>query len=405
MSNTVLIAKRELRMQLRSRGFLISLVASALVVIALVVAPMVMDSDEEYRVDIVGADSIGPLLEQAAEDSGIDVSVRTQPDERAARQAVADGDADAAVIEDRELLAEGDADGELTTLIQQAHQAAGFEAQLAASELPRDEVLATVTVAPLTMQSVGDGDEHDGARQALAFMILIALLFLLMSTTVSVAAGVIEEKGSRIVEILLVAVRPRELLAGKLLAFGLLGLVQLAVFSAAGFGTAWVVGLTDDLPPGTAFIVAATFTGYAFGFLFFGAMAAALASLTSRQEELNSTLGPMTAATIFSYLGAFFAFNDPDALLSRIATIVPPFSSMAMPVRLASSDVALWEVGLSALLMIAAIAAILALGGRIYERSVLRTGAKARLSEVLAAPGESPDASTSPQHPTTKEKV
>src|SRR5699024_12799232 len=159
--------------------------------------------------------------------------------------------------------------------------------------------------------------EHAGAKEGLAFIIMLNLLFLFMTTTVGLAYGVVEEKGSRIVEILLVAVKPWQLLTGKLLAFGVIGALQLAAFAVSGLGTAKAIGVTEELPPGMVGVVGATFAGYILGYLCFGAMAAALGSLVSRQEETNGALTPMTLATVLSYLGAYIAYSQPDTARSE----------------------------------------------------------------------------------------
>lgn len=394
MKNSLIVARRELSMQLRSRGFIISVAASAIIIVMLILVPSLLYSEEEYHVGVIGDQQLTSSVDSIATSTGVNLTVGEESDEQTARPKVLEGDLDAVVVNDTAVIAKEELPPELAAILQKAHEQVTIEAQVEAYGLPAEEVYRALTVKPLSIDLVGDSGEDDEARTFLAFFILLALLFLLMSTTVSVATGVVEEKSSRIVEILLVALRSRDLLTGKLIAFGVLGLIQLAVFAIAGFATVFVCGLGDDLPEGTTWVVAATFTGYIFGFLFFGAMAAALASTTSRQEEVYGALGPMTAATLFTYLGAFLALNDPDSTLSRIVTILPPFSSMAMPVRMASGTVEFWEVVLSMILMCAAILCILIVGGKVYESSVLRTGSKIPLGEALGLRGKNQTADT-----------
>lgn len=383
MNDILLVARRELRLQLRARSFLISVIVSAVLVSAVVIIPSLLSSDSSYDVEVVGDAAAVPALTQLAQAADLDVTVEESDDEDAARAALDDGEVDVVLLDGTTVLSDGEPDSELLALLQQAHEAAAVEAGLTGLGLSPEEIEQAVGVAPLAVERVDDGGRYDGARQTLGFLLLIAMLFLLMTTTVSVAVGVIEEKGSRIVEILLVAVRPRDLLAGKLLAFGVLGLIQLTVFGVAGIGSAYLVGAADDLPPGTPGVILAAVVGYVFGFLFFGVLGAALGSLTSRQEELNGALAPMTAAMMLSYFGAFMTQTDPESTLSRVLTLVPPVSSMAMPIRLTSGSVSAGELILSVVLMLVAIAAILVLAARIYERSVLRTGSRVPLLEAL----------------------
>lgn len=375
-------ARRDIGVQLRSRGFLVGTIVSALLVVLMVVIPTLMDTESSYDVEVVSDQEMTSAIAAFAEGAGIEVDV-SDGDGRS-RDRLDGGDIDV-IVDGDAILSDGEPDPELVALLQQTHEAVELRDRLADQGVSDEQAATLLSTRPLTVERVDSGGEHDGARQALGFTLLLAMLFLLMMTSVSVATGVIEEKGSRIVEILLVAVSPRQLLAGKLLAFGTLGVVQLAVFTVAGFGTAFAIGAADDLPPGTAGVMGAALVGYVFGFLFFGVLAAALASLTSRQEELNGALAPMTAVMTLSYVGAFAAMGDPDSTFSRVLTLIPPVSSMAMPIRMTSGTVAGWELVASIVLMLVAIAAMLALAARVYEGSVLRTGSRIPLPQAIKA--------------------
>ncbi len=162
----------------------------------------------------------------------------------------------------------------------------------------------------------------------------------------------------------------------------MLGIIQLVVFAAPGLTAATVVGSLPELPPGTPGVLAGAFVAFLLGFAFYGAVATALASLVSRQEEVGQVTGPMTIAIVASYLVGIWALNNPDAPVGHVLSMVPPFGAMVMPVRLATADVPLWEVGVATGAMLAATTAVLVAGGRVYERAVLRTGARVKLSEA-----------------------
>jgi ABC-2 type transport system permease protein len=198
-----------------------------------------------------------------------------------------------------------------------------------------------------------------------------------------VAMGVVEEKGSRIVEILLTSVRPWQLLGGKIVGLGALALANLVVIIVAGLGAAAATGLAADLPPGMTGIVISALCWFVLGYAFFAALAAALGSLVSRQEDANSVLTPMTMLMMITYLVAYFAAVQPGSAVARILSLVPPFSSMVMPVRMAGGEVLAWEIALAAVLMLLATVGTLLLGARIYQRAVLRTGARVKLSEAV----------------------
>lgn len=321
----------------------------------------------------------------AAEQSGADLSTSSADDENDTRTAVEGGQLDAAIVDGAVILSDGQLDPQFEALLQSAHQAVASQQQLVAAGLDPREVQQALHVTPLEAVSVTGDTRYAGSRRAVAFLTVIALFFLIIGSTMQVAMGVVEEKGSRIVEILLVAVRPWQLLAGKIAVFALLGMVQLTVFAVVGIGTAAAVESLPDLPPGTPGIIAAAFVAFLLGFVFYAAVAAALGSLVSRQEEVGQVVGPMTLVITASYLVGIFAVGSPDSTVNEVLSMVPPFAAMVMPVRMAATDVGLGQIGLAIIGMLAAAVAVLVIGGRIYERAVLRTGARVKLTEVWRA--------------------
>src|SRR5690606_22891779 len=112
---------------------------------------------------------------------------------------------------------------------------------------------------PLEQVGVGEAGEDASTRRLLAVVVVILMFMLIYLPAVYVAMGVVEEKSSRVVELLLSAIRPWQLLAGKIVGIGLLGLIQLAVIVTVGVGAAAATGVLADLPPGLGGVVAGTF--------------------------------------------------------------------------------------------------------------------------------------------------
>ncbi|GAA4582025.1 ABC transporter permease [Planotetraspora phitsanulokensis] len=359
MNGLWLVADREIRTRIRTRGFLISLGLSALLVVALAFVPKLLGGKDAYEVAVVGA---VPVAAQ-------DVTYTKYPDEAAARKAVSGGKADAALIDDQKVVSEGELDQRLGLLLESAHR----EGKIKASGL---------VITPLQVET-GATAQYQSVRTGIATLLVMVLFFLLIYSSMYVAMGVVEEKGSRIVEILLAAVRPWQLLGGKIVGLGLLGLLNLAVVIGGGLIAASATGLAADFPPGMGGIVISTVVWFVLGYAFFSALAAAFGSLVSRQEEVNSVLTPMTMLMTLTYLVAYFAAVEPEGTLARILSVVPPFSSMVMPVRTAAADVPIVEIVLSAGLMVVAVVAVLFAGARVYNRAVVRTGARVKLAEVL----------------------
>jgi ABC-2 type transport system permease protein len=287
-----------------------------------------------------------------------------------------------AVLDGATIVSDGGVESQLEGLLQNAHAAIGSQSQLVDAGLDSQQIQDALNVEPLALELL-DGSEDDDAREGIAFLTVLALFFLIIGSASLVAIGVVEEKSSRIVEILLIAVRPWQLLAGKITAFIGLGLIQLVVIATSGLVAVNVVGSVGDLPSGMPGIVGAALAGFLLGFLFYASAAAAFASLVSRQEEVNQVLTPMTISIVASYLVGIWAMNSPDSLGGQILSVTPPFSALVMPVRVATGEAQAWEVLLAFVLMVAAVAGMLYLGGRIYERAVLRTGKRLKVTEVL----------------------
>ncbi|WP_326636550.1 ABC transporter permease [Streptosporangium sp. NBC_01755] len=383
MSGLWLVARREIITRGRTKAFVIGLVVSAVLVAALAFLPKLFSGPDSYTVGLVGAQSqvLRPALTGTAKD--VTITVREFPDEAAASGAVNAGDVDAAVVDGRRLLADGEVDRELGLLLENAHRAAQTQRQLADAGLDPAKVAQAMRVTPLETVSVGADARYAGVRVGIASLLVMALFFLIIYSSMYVAMGVIEEKGSRIVEILLTSIRPWQLLGGKIVGLGALALANLVVIIVAGLGAAAATGFAADLPPGMTGIVISTLFWFILGYAFFAALAAALGSLVSRQEEANSVLTPMTMLMMITYVVAYFAAVQPGSAVARILSLVPPFSSMVMPVRMAGGEVLAWEIVVAAVLMLLATVGTLLLGARIYQRAVLRTGARVKLSEVV----------------------
>ncbi|MDA0645946.1 MULTISPECIES: ABC transporter permease [Nonomuraea] len=364
----MLVARREITTQIRTRSFVISLLVTVVVVGALAFAPKLFDRPDSYTIGTVNSQQLP--LEAAAPD--IEFEWRSFPDEAAATRAVLDGDVDAVLVDGAKVFTDGQIETELGVLLQSTHR----EAKLGA---------AGVQIAPLQMESVGADTRYQAARTGIAVVLVLVLFMLILGQVMMVAMGVVEEKGSRIVEILLSSVRPWQLLGGKVIGLGVLGLINLGAILVAGIGASFASGFAADFPPGMTGIVAGVLVWFVLGYAFFATLGAALASLVSRQEEVGNVMSPMTMLIMAAYFVAFYATTDPTGTLATIVSFVPPFSSMVMPVRMAATEVPLWEVAASAGLMVLAVLAILAFGAKVYERAVLRTGARVKLGEVLRA--------------------
>ena len=379
-----LVAGREISARVRDKNFVISSIFIVVVLVGMLALQVALNSGgEKTRIGVVGADAaLQEALGYQAFAMDVELELSELADEDAARAAVEDDEVDGALLADggqgARLLVEQSAGGSMQAVVQ------GAVAQVAIGERLAEAGIDAIDVPDVEVTALDPDAEQDAQRTVVAFIGVAVLYGLLIMFGQFVAQGVVEEKSSRVVELLLATMRPWQLLAGKILGLGLLGLAQIVLIAAVGVGGALAFDLVD-IPGelvGTAISVVAWFV---LGYAFYAAIFAVTASLVSRQEDLNSVVMPTMLLLVAAFIVGFQAAAAPDSTLAVVTSYVPGLSPLVMPVRQAAGDVALWEVASAVVLMLVAIALIVRLGGRIYAGALLRTGGRTRIREALAA--------------------
>jgi ABC-2 type transport system permease protein len=377
-----LVAAREVSARVRDKNFIVSSIVILVLLIGSLALQVVLGSgSEETRVGVVGGDA---ALEQALESQGsalqIDVVVVEYDDEGAARAAVEGEEVDGALVtgDPPELLVRQDAGGSLQAVVQ------GAVAQLAVSQQLADAGVDSLDVPQVGVTALDPDADRDGQR-VVAAIIGVGLLYgLLILFGQFVAQGVVEEKASRVVELLLATMKPWQLLAGKIIGLGLLGLAQIVVIVVVGVAGAIAFDLVD-IPADLVGTAVSVVLWFVLGYAFYASIFAVAASLVSRQEDLNTVVMPTTLVLVVAFVVGLQAAGEPDGTLAVVTSFVPGLSPLVMPVRQAAGEVALWETALAVVLMIVAIGLIVRLGGRVYAGALLRTGGKVKMREALHA--------------------
>ena len=223
-----------------------------------------------------------------------------------------------------------------------------------------------------------------GSRYAILMTIDVLLLFAIMGGGQFIAQGVVEEKSSRIVEILLACVRPSSLLAGKILGIGVASVMTTGLVAVAGVITAKATGVMPDTSLNLDGALAAMLVWMIVGYAIFAVAYGAAASLVSRQEDVNSVSMPLLLLAMVPYMLSFtMATGDPNSTIFRILSYLPPFAPFMMPARLVLG-VSSWAEQLIALGIALVFLPLLVRGAAaIYTRAVTRTGARVPLKEIL----------------------
>jgi ABC-2 type transport system permease protein len=215
-------------------------------------------------------------------------------------------------------------------------------------------------------------------------LIGIVLTFIILTQYLTwTLMGVMEEKASRVVEVLLATVRPGQLLAGKVAGIGALALLQAVSLVAFALVLAKVVG--SNLGHGAApLVVAATLLWLVLGYGFYSWVYAAAGSLAERQDQVQSMALPLSAPLIFGYLVSLIGASSGSAsLLVKVLAYLPPTAPFAMPVLVGFGEVAWWQFLLSVALSVVGTVVVALVAARVYRRAVLRTGGRVRLRDLL----------------------
>jgi ABC-2 type transport system permease protein len=357
-----LVAVREVRERLRSRAFLASTVVMVAIVGASAAFARVYAPERAFRVAVAAPAPSGldAALQRAAKPFDATVRLRVLGSASAGREELAARKIDALLLlgADR-LVFQVNIDSKLAAVADTAVRALR-------RHLPPAPELTTTTLEP------PDGKSSDSAT----LVATIGSLLLLTSLAVYgqwVLVGVVEEKNNRVVELILSTVRPRDLLAGKVIGIGLLGLAQLTL--VVGLAAGLLVAGLFDAPTSLGGSVALVVPWFALGFALYAVAYAAAGALASRQQNAETAGQPVTYTLLATYFVGYAALAaDPEGLLAHALTVFPVTAPLVLPARSALVGVPLWEHALAVVLVLASIYALVRLAGRVYAHGLLHSG-------------------------------
>lgn len=346
-----LVSAREIQARIRSKAF----VVSALILIGVVVASIVVGgivgkatADDTTPVAVVDGVSLPTT-------TGLDVTDSASVAD--AERLVRSGDVDAAIVPSDDPL--------------------GYEV-VGLDEAPTD-VVSALSVTPRI--ALLDPDALPGG---LVYLIAIAFGVVYMASAVtfgqSIAQSVVEEKSTRVVEILMSAISARALLAGKVLGNSVMAFAQIVAVAVAAVVTLAVTGqdnMFSLLGPSILWFVGF----FAVGFVLIASLFAAAAVLVSRQEDVGSVTTPVMMLVMIPYILIIVAYDNPTVL--GIMSYVPFSAPIGMPMRIFLGTAEWWEPILSLLIVAATVVVVVLVGARVYENALLRTGSRVKLTEAL----------------------
>jgi ABC-2 type transport system permease protein len=410
--NVTIIAKREYLSRIKSKGFWLATIALPLFMTAMMVVPSLVMSKTQATQKIALVDTTGTVaselvasLERSGAQAIFEVErVKLVGDEQALR-----ADLDARVLKNdiaawiwvsdqtlesdsieyhaesvSNLVTQQILSSKVSEVVRGVRLAeAGFDVE-AIGALSRSISLSTVRISE-------EGSKEEGG--GFAFVVAIALFFMLYMTIViygtQVMLGVLEEKASRVVEVMLSAVAPIDLMAGKLLGIGCVALTQLSIWISTAFViTSPAMLAMSPLPedfvlPSLSPVVIAHFFGYfLLGFALFASFYAMIGSAFNNQQEAQQMSSIGVVFLIAPMMVFMPVLNDPDGTLAVTMSLFPLFTPLLMILRIAVKMPPLWQVGLSYLLTLATCGAMIWLAARVYRVGILMYGKKPSLKEL-----------------------
>lgn len=399
----VQIMKREFAMLYRSRAMRLSTVVVVLLILAAgVLGKFLLGGDDDAPATggpvVAVEDQMADYVSHVKKVSGGQIDVETigngEAENYLRERSESDADGPAVVLAGQpgtpDLVTATDgmtgADQQLSAVVNTAATAWLMEDRgITLSDDNYSTLVSTVSV-PVSVVTIGTANliESDPIGYISSFVGLMILFMMIMMGISTIANGVVEEKSSRVVEIVLTTVRPRTLLLGKILGIGTFLLLQFVLFAIAAVISLNLAGLWLDLGLGSYLAWLAVWL--VLGFFFYAMATGALAATASRQEDLGAVTSPISMTLLIPfYVGLFLVPAMPEATVTKVLSMVPGISPFAMPVRQAYDTVTTSELLIAAALGVVAIPLVAAIAGKIYENSILHTGRRLKITEAIRA--------------------
>jgi ABC-2 type transport system permease protein len=420
--NAWYVAVREYRSRATSRSFLIGTVILAAIAFAATQLPVLIDVAEgtsRTRVAVVvraanmPSDSAAAMMGTLNGQTGtshraFDVSWYQAGDAAAAQKSLEDGKVDVLLVVDRDPASQNlsftlrtnlPSDGQPVNTITNAATYLALDDGLARAGTSIGALQKTkVTVLPVLGSSADPANSisREVSTNLLSTGLIVLIFMAIITYGTWVAMSVAEEKGSRVMELMLNATTPLQMLAGKVIGNGAAGLTQYGIILGAV-----IAGLVAQGPIHRA-VLSGSSTSDAFGglnppvlgafvvlfvlgFLLYSLLYAALGSMVSRQEDVQSATSPLMMLIMIGYFMSIFGLSAIDEAWVRIASFVPFFSPYLMLARVSVGHVEVWEFGLAIVFMLVAIAIALVVAARIYSAGVLLYGQRVGFRQILKA--------------------
>lgn len=382
-----LVAERELTQQLRGKALWISTALTLLGVVLIVVLPTVIRSGKDsYRVAVQGSApaALTALLERSAAEAGVDIGV--VPAGTGDPDALLQGkDAVDVVIVTQPISIVLDhrpqSSSSLRTLVSALARNLAAAQAMQHAQLTPSQQQALLEPAPVPVRDLRAPPSSDAGR-AVAIAGSVLFFFLAMRYGIGLLVSIAQEKGSRVVEIVLSCVRPVDLLAGKIIASVAVVTAQAVLVAAAALIAASAVG-SDILAGGGAGQIVVEAIWIILGFMIYAALFTAAGSLAGKPEDAQSLGLPIQLLLFVGYFASTSGIGGNVSPFLRVLAYVPFTAPMDMPLLWTLGAASTLDLVISMLITVVTIALVTRFAAAVFRASVLRTGQRVRLRPLL----------------------
>jgi ABC-2 type transport system permease protein len=250
-----------------------------------------------------------------------------------------------------------------------------------------DEIAARVPMRTFKLSEKGAREGGLEADLLTGFVFALMLYMTILLYGISVQRSILEDKNSRIVEILLSTVRPLQLMLGKVIGVGGVGLTQYAIWAAVAVAGSAYVKASNPAFANMATIAPLTLVFFVvyfvLGYLLYSAIYAAIGAMVNTDQEAQQMQMPVTMLLVIPMIFLQFILKDPDSTTSIVLSLVPFFTPILMMIRLTTATPPMWQLLLSVVIMLGSILACAAIAARIFRIGILMYGKRPTLPEIF----------------------
>ncbi|MDD7541391.1 MAG: ABC transporter permease [Mobiluncus porci] len=409
MSKIFLIAGREFSVRMRAKSTIATIVVTMVIILgagilARVFVPTSIEPENvgvtaetrDYAIAFNGQDLItGQIDGGLPSDFTQRYQVETFPDDAALEQAVKNGEISmgiAGTLDQPVLVSDGSVSFTSQMMVDLVYKSVKINQYLVTAGVDLKELGNEVSGLKLQVKDVSGQDkaESQDAFNFGAYLVIIVMIMVLFAIVMSagqlVASGIVEEKVSRVVEVLISTVSPSQLLIGKIIGITAVGIISMICIGGSGIAALLISGLAGSIR-----ISVASFSGwyvvwFLLGLATYMVLYAGAGAMVSRQEEIGQAIIPLVLVQMAGFYTAVLTVFFPNHILIKVASMLPFLNCYAMPARqITSSTVAWWEPVLSVAINLAILPFLIWIGSRLYRRGVLATSGKIKFREAIRA--------------------